>query len=188
MILASPEAKNLSADQQQILQSYAYNPPPLKDSIQALSEADQELKFGLIFCILNLVCINDKMSSVEEDAIALAQETFKINDVQLEAIRDFMQLLADANPEQAQAAIPALAAATERMTSVGIPVKALAYSQEQTVNQMDYSDEKFFTKMKMFGFQAGRSLVEQAYIMWYALHSSKTPTSAKLVIAGALAY
>lgn len=53
---------------------------------------------------------------------------------------------------------------------------------------MDYSDEKFFNKMKTFGFQAGRALVEQAYIMWYALHSSKTPASAKLVIAGALAY
>ena len=188
MILASPEANNLSADQQKTLQSYADNPPPLRDSVQALAAADQELKFGLIFCILNLVCINETMSPAETDAIALAQEVFEINDVQLEAIRDFMQLLADAKPEQSQETMPELEAAAERMISVGVPVKALAYSQEQTMDAMDYSDEKFLKKMKTFGFQAGQTLVEQAYIMWYALHSSKTPTSAKLVIAGALAY
>ncbi|MGD1853359.1 MAG: YkvA family protein [Leptolyngbyaceae cyanobacterium] len=188
MILASPEAKNLSADQQKILQSYSYNPPPLKESMEALAEADQELKFGLIFCILNLVCINGEMSDAESDAIALAQDTFEINDVQLEAIREFIQLLAKAKPEQNQEALPELKTAAERMISVGIPVKALAYAQEQAMSQMDYSDAKFLHKMKTFGAQAGQAMVEQVYIMWYALHSSKTPASAKLVIAGALAY
>lgn len=188
MILSSPEAKNLSAEQQKTLQSYSVDPPPLKESMEALLEADQELKFGLIFCILNLVCINGKMSPAESDAIALAQKTFEINDVQLEAIRDFIQLLAKAKPEQSEEAMPELKAAAERMASVGIPVKALSYSQEQAMSQMDYSDEKFLNKMKTFGDQAGRALVEQAYIMWYTLHSSNTPASAKLVIAGALAY
>ncbi|MEM1254885.1 MAG: DUF1232 domain-containing protein [Cyanobacteria bacterium P01_H01_bin.21] len=188
MILASPEARNLSDEQQQILQSYSYNPPPIKESIQALSEADQELKFGLIFCILNLVSINGRISPAETDAIALVQEAFEINDVQLDAIRNFMQLLTEAKPEQSQETKQEVEAAVERMASVGVPVKSLAYSHEQVISGMDYSDEKFFKKMKAFGAQAGRGLVEQAYIMWYALHSSKTPASAKLVIAGALAY
>lgn len=188
MILSSPEAGKLSEQERQILQTYSYEPPALEESIQALADADAELKFGLIFCLVNLVRINGKMTAAEESAIATAQAAFKINDVQLQAIRDFIQLLADASPEQQEETAAAVKAATERMQSVGIPVKALTYSQGPGTRELEYSDKQFLEKVKSFGLQAGRGLVEQAYVMWYALHAPRTPVTAKLTIAGALAY
>lgn len=188
LILASPEAHKLSAEDKETLQSYSYQPPELAASVHALAQADPELKFGLIFCLLNLVRINDKMTSAEAEAIAVAQNAFKINDVQLDAIRDFIQLLATTQLEHSEQAMPDIKAATERMKSVGIPVKALLYAQNDDQNGLEYSDQRFLEKMRSFGLQAGRGLVEQAYVMWYTLHAPETPASAKLTIAGALAY
>ncbi len=187
-ILSSPEADKLSKTEKEKLQSYSYHSPSLEESVQKLAKADQELKFGLMFYILSLVWADKNMTSEEEKVIKIAQQELEINDVQVKAIEDFINVVDQTRYGQDQASIDAVKAATKRMATVGIPVKALTPSQEGVEENMEYSDKAFWDKMKAFGTQAGKGLVEQAFVMWNALHDPKTPIAAKLTIAGALAY
>lgn len=189
LILSSPEADKLTTDEKETLQSYSYRPPSLQESIQKLAKADQELKFGLMFYILNLVWADQNITAEEAAAIKIAQQEFEINDVQVKAIEDFINVLDQTRHGQDQASIDQVKLATKRMENVGIPVKALNPQQDNiNAENMEYSDEAFWEKMKAFGAKAGKTLVEQAFVMWNALHDPKTPISAKLTIAGALAY
>lgn len=188
IILSSPEVDKLSDEGKKKLQAYSCSPPSLEESIKKLSKASQELKFGLIFYILNLVWIDGAMTPEEEQAIKIAQQELQINNVQVKAIEEFINVLAKTRNEQGQKAVDDVKAATERMKKVGIPIQALAHSQNVAEEKMEYSDEKFLEKMKAFGVQTGKGLAEQVFIMWYTLHDPNTPAPAKLVIAGALAY
>lgn len=189
MVMSSPEAAKLSSTEREELQSYSYNPPPLEESLAKLENANQELKFGLIFCLLNLIWINGVMTPTEEEALKTAQQAFEINDVQVETIRDYIAVLAKAREEQTPEAIVEVKAANERLQRVGIPTQALAHSKEPADSgEVKYSDQRFLDKMKAFGLQAGQGLVEQAFVLWYALHDAETPTSAKIKIVGALTY
>jgi len=189
MVLSSPEADKLSQKEREELQSYSYNPPPLEESLAQLSNADQELKFGLIFCILNLIWINGVMTPTEEEALKKVQHAFEINDVQVETIHNYIKVLAKARSEQNSETVSEVKAASERMQRVGIPIQALAHDKEQTdTDEVEYSDQRFLDKMKTFGVQAGQGFVEQAFVLWYALHDAKTPATAKLKIIVALTY
>ena len=191
MIMSSPEVDKLSTEGKRKLQTYSCNPPSLEESIKKLSQASQELKFGLMFYILNLVWMDGVMTSGEEKAIAIAQkelEELEINHVQVKAIEEFTRALGKARNAQSQDAVEEVKRTIERMKEVGVPIKALAHSQDGTEGNIEYSDEKFLEKMKGFGVQTGKVLVEQAFILWHTLHDPETPTGAKLIIAGALAY
>jgi len=187
MILSSPEVEKLSSEGKKKLQAYSCNPPSLEESIKKLSQANQELKFGLIFYILSLVWVDGVMTPEEAQAIKIAQQELEINDVQVKAIEEFISVLASARNEQSQEIVEAVKAATERMKKVGVPIESLAHSNNEA-QEMEYSDDQFLDKMKEFGVKAGQGLVEQAFLIWNILHDSNTPTPAKLTIAGALAY
>ncbi|MGL5359471.1 MAG: YkvA family protein [Shewanella sp.] len=51
-----------------------------------------------------------------------------------------------------------------------------------------YTDAGFWNKIKLFGRQAGREVVERALWLYYAAQKPNTPTWAKSVILGSLAY
>ena len=52
----------------------------------------------------------------------------------------------------------------------------------------NYSETSFWEKLNTFAFQAGSSLVEKSLQLYYAAESPDTPTWAKGVVMGALAY
>ncbi|PSB00748.1 YkvA family protein [Merismopedia glauca] len=187
MIFSSPDVDKLSVEGKKKLQTYSCNPPSLEEAIEKLSKANQELKFGLIFYILNLVWVDGVMTLGETEAIKIARQKLEINAVQVEAIEKFIKLLAKVRNEQSQEALEEVKAATERMKKVGVPIGALVHSQKEP-EKMEYSDDKFWEKMREFGLQAGKGLVEQAFTMWYIMHDSNIPTQAKLIVGGALAY
>ncbi|MGL4515712.1 MAG: YkvA family protein [Shewanella sp.] len=51
-----------------------------------------------------------------------------------------------------------------------------------------FTEAGFWNKIKLFGRQAGREVVERALWLYYAAQKPNTPTWAKSVILGALAY
>ncbi len=59
------------------------------------------------------------------------------------------------------------------------------YSQKY---QDQYSEKKFWNKLKLHARNAGQNVVETALELFYALQDSDTPAWAKSVIVGALAY
>jgi uncharacterized membrane protein YkvA (DUF1232 family) len=52
----------------------------------------------------------------------------------------------------------------------------------------NYSDERFWKKLKRYAAVAGKPVVETALQLYYALQSPKTPKWARTIILGALAY
>ena len=52
----------------------------------------------------------------------------------------------------------------------------------------NYSEEKFWQKLKRFALACGREVVEKALLLYYAAERPETPKWAKRVIYGALAY
>lgn len=51
-----------------------------------------------------------------------------------------------------------------------------------------FTDSGFWNKVKLFGRQAGREVIERALWLYYAAQQPNTPKWAKSVILGALAY
>jgi uncharacterized membrane protein YkvA (DUF1232 family) len=52
----------------------------------------------------------------------------------------------------------------------------------------DFDDDSFWNKVKHFALKAGREVIEKALWLYYAAQQPGTPTWAKTVIYGALAY
>lgn len=188
LIFSSPEAEKLSKNDRKILQRYSCNPPSLEESLRKLTNASQELRFGLIFYICNLIWVDGSIHPAEREALKLCQKMLGINKAQVDTIKEFSDLWAPRHRDQSAVSTQDIKNMLERMRKVGIPVEAFAFSQDSTAQDMEYSDEKFLTKMKSFGVVAGKGLVEQALLLWYTFHDSNTPATDKLIIAGALAY
>ena len=52
----------------------------------------------------------------------------------------------------------------------------------------NYTDEKFWDKMKSFGKQAGKKTVYYSLLLYYAAKSPAVPRSSKMIMIGALSY
>ena len=52
----------------------------------------------------------------------------------------------------------------------------------------EFTDERFWDKVKHFALAAGREVIEKALWLYYAFQRPETPAWAKTIIAGALAY
>ena len=59
---------------------------------------------------------------------------------------------------------------------------------QQTNDNIEYSDESFWLKVKLFAKKAGREVIDNALCLYYAAKRPDTPKWAKTVIFGALAY
>ena len=57
-----------------------------------------------------------------------------------------------------------------------------------TDNNTEYSEASFWEKIRQFAVTAGKEVIEKALTLYYCLQDKDTPTSAKTVILGALAY
>lgn len=67
------------------------------------------------------------------------------------------------------------------------PVQGHLPLPQEEIDQA-YSEEKFWGKLKRYAASAGKDVVEAALKLFYALQDKDTPSSAKAIIVGALAY
>ncbi|WP_449539127.1 YkvA family protein [Ferdinandcohnia sp. Marseille-Q9671] len=54
--------------------------------------------------------------------------------------------------------------------------------------EKQYSDERFWEKLKKFALRAGHSVVYTALLLYYVLQKPNLPTKARVTIIGALGY
>lgn len=52
----------------------------------------------------------------------------------------------------------------------------------------DYSDEKFWDKVKNYGKKAGKKTIYYALLLYYTAKNPAVPKSSKMIIVGALSY
>ena len=59
---------------------------------------------------------------------------------------------------------------------------------DQQPNYSEYTETSFWDKLKNFALKAGSEVIEKALFLYYAAQRPETPTWARTVIFGALAY
>lgn len=193
LILSSPDISKMSQSARQQIQSYSVSPPNLEDCLKKLSQADEKLRFGLMFYIFNIIWVDKLLDPGEEKAIELAQKELGIATVQVQAIDAFVQEMGKIRERglNDDYAINSIKGATARLKKVGVPIESFSTSEEgaDLYNfSMTYSDEIFRERLGGLASQAGKTVVENALTLFYIAQDPKVPAKEKLLIGGALAY
>jgi hypothetical protein len=84
-----------------------------------------------------------------------------------------------------------LKSAVSKLTNAGIPLDIIDpkfTTGNLNAEQVTYSEESFWAKLKKFYFTAGKEVVEKALMLYYTAQNPGVPTWAKTVVVGALTY
>lgn len=130
LIFGIMDLEGMSESAKRQVQSYIIEPPPLQECLKALSKADEKLRFGLMFNMIDTAWANDELDPNEEKAIKLAQQELGVTDKQVEAIEKFvkeMKKIRDRGLDDNQAA-DAIKTAASGLSAVGVPIAAVYFS------------------------------------------------------------
>lgn len=183
----------MSQSAKQQIQSYSVSPPNLEESLKKLSKADEKLRFGLMFYIFNIVWVDKVLHAGEEKAIELAQKELRIAYEQVKAIDAFVQKMGEIRDRSLndEYATNSIKEATARLKKVGVPIDSFFTSEEGSdlYNlSMTYSDEVFWERLGSLASQAGKTVVESALTVFYAVQDPNIPAKEKVLLFGPLAY
>ncbi len=73
------------------IKQYMQSPPPLGTALERLYSANDVLRFGLMFSLINMAWADGAFVIAEKQAIALAQQKLHITETQLQAISSFIE-------------------------------------------------------------------------------------------------
>ncbi|MFB2917432.1 hypothetical protein [Aerosakkonema funiforme] len=130
LIFGIMDLEGMSESAKRKVQSYIIEPPPLEECLEALSTADEKLRFGLMVNLIDTALANDEIDSNERKAIQLAQMELGVTNKQVEAIKKFvieMKKIRDRGLDDNQAADAAKTAAAG-LSAVGVPIAAVYFS------------------------------------------------------------
>jgi len=130
LVFGIMDLENMSEGAKRKAQSYVVNPPPLWDSLRRLSDANEELRYGLMFNLIDTAWADDDLDPNEERAILLAQKELSITDEQLEAIKKFLHKVREIRDRglDDNYAADAIKTAASGLTAVGVPIAAVWFS------------------------------------------------------------
>lgn len=130
LIFGIMDLEGMSESAKRKVQSYIIEPPPLEECLEALSKADEKLRFGLMVNLIDTALANDEIDPNEKKAIKLAQVELSVTNQQVEAIEKFvreMKKIRDRGLDDNQAADAAKTAAAG-LSAVGVPIAAVYFS------------------------------------------------------------
>ncbi len=130
LIFGIMDLEGMSESAKRKVQSYMIEPPPLEECLEALSTADEKLRFGLMVNLIDTALANGEIDPNEKKAIKLAQVELGVTTQQVEAIKKFvieMRRIRDRGLDDNQAADAAKTAAAG-LSTVGVPIAAVYFS------------------------------------------------------------
>ncbi len=83
--------EDFSEQAREEIRQYMKAPPPLETALERLYSANDVLRFGLMFSLINMAWADGAFVIEEKQAIALAQDKLHITDQQREAIALFIE-------------------------------------------------------------------------------------------------
>jgi uncharacterized membrane protein YkvA (DUF1232 family) len=184
---------NFSDSAKSQIQSYVASPPQLGDCLQMLSRSTAPLRLGTMYFLVNIAWANNTIHPGENEAIATAKKILGISDLQVKAMQEFMQDLQaiQAAGNNKNLASGSLKSAVYKLKNAGIPLDLIDPKNTTTSvkeQQLSYSEESFWKKLKNFAVSAGKEVVEKALTLYYTAQSPNVPAWAKTVVVGALTY
>ena len=175
------------------IQSYTANPPSLGDCLQTISQSAEPLRLGVMYFAISIAWANNTIHPKESEAIQLAKKLLGVSDLQVEAMQEFMQDLqaVKAVGNDKKSAFDSVKSAVSKLNNVGIPLDLIDPKGTTTIlseQQLAFSEESFWAKLKKFAVSAGREVVEKALTLYYTAQNPNVPPWAKTVVVGALTY
>jgi uncharacterized membrane protein YkvA (DUF1232 family)/uncharacterized tellurite resistance protein B-like protein len=193
LILETADMQSLSSEARQQVQSYIVKPPQLEDCLKELTQANELLRLGLMFFLINVAWVDQLVKPDEEQALKMAQVELRISDQQFHAIEVFIHKIRKIHERglNDKNAAKEIKEAIAQLKVGGIPLATID-PKNITTNlnsaQTSYSEENFWEKIKNFASSAGKEVIEKALLLYYAAENPKTPVWAKTTIYAALAY
>lgn len=193
LILETADMQSLSDSARQQVQSYIVKPPQLEDCLKELTHANDILRLGLMFFLINVAWVDKVVKPGEEQALKIAQSELRISDEQFKAIEVFIHKIGEIRERglNDKNAAKEIKDAISQLKLGGIPLSIID-PKNITTNlnsaQTSYSEENFWEKIKTFASSAGKEVIEKALLLYYAAQNPTTPPWAKTTIYAALAY
>lgn len=175
------------------IQSYTANPPSLGDCLQTISQSAEPLRLGVMYFAINIAWANNTLHPAESEAIQSAKKRMAVSDLQVEAMQEFMQDLqaVKAAGNKKNQASGSLKSGISKLKNAGIPLDLIdpkGTTTSLSEQQLAFSEENFWIKLKKFALTAGREVVEKALTLYYTAQNPNVPAWAKTVVVGALTY
>ncbi|MEG3849772.1 YkvA family protein [Microcoleus sp. herbarium19] len=175
------------------IQSYTANPPSLGDCLQTLSQSAETLRLGVMYFLINIAGANNTLHPGESEAIQSAKKLLAVSDLQVQAMQEFMDDLqaVKAAGNHKQSASNSVKSAVSKLKNAGIPLDLIdpkGITTTLSEQQLAFSEENFWGKLKKFAVSAGREVVEKALTLYYTAQNPNVPAWAKTVVVGALTY
>ncbi len=175
------------------IQSYTANPPSLGNCLQTISQSAEPLRLGVMYFAINIAWANNTLHPAESEAIQSAKKRMAVSDLQVEAMQEFMQDLqaVKAAGNKKNQASGSLKSGISKLKNAGIPLDLIdpkGTTTSLSEQQLAFSEENFWIKLKKFALTAGREVVEKALTLYYTAQNPNVPAWAKTVVVGALTY
>lgn len=168
-------------------------PPPPEDCLKTLSKSNANLRWTLLFYLIEIIWVDDILATGEQEALQFVRETFGVKAAQTQAIQSFvitMKKIAAGDVAEARI-IEVTQQATAKLQATNVPVLAIykaGKTQDFAETQEYYSEENFWKKIVKFALIAGREVIEKALILYYVLQKPDLPVKEKGIVMGALGY
>jgi uncharacterized coiled-coil protein SlyX len=130
LIYETLETEGLSEEARRRLYAYAIEPPALQDCLQALSDASESARHGLMLNLVEVAVSDYLLSNPEREALTQGQLTLGIGNEQRTAMEHYaeeVRRIRERGIDDNHAA-DVLKAAVSGMTAVGVPIAAVVYS------------------------------------------------------------
>ena len=130
LIYETLDTEGLSEEARRRLYAYAIEPPALQDCLQALSDASESARHGLMLNLVEVAVCDYLLSNPERDALTQGQLTLGIGNEQRAAMEHYakeVRRIRERGIDDNHAA-DVVKAAVSGMTAVGVPIAAVVYS------------------------------------------------------------
>jgi uncharacterized tellurite resistance protein B-like protein len=130
LIFGLMDLEGMSESGQRQVQSYVINPPSLWECLKKLSQADEQLRYGLMINLVDTAWANDQVDSEEKKALSLAQRELRVTDEQRVAIETFIGKVREIRERGIDDyyAEDAVKTAATGLDAVGVPLSAVWFS------------------------------------------------------------
>ena len=130
VIFGALSLDNLSPEAKETVYSYITSPPPFDTSVRKLVSAAPELKYALMFYLVETGWADGLLTDDERQAIVSAQVILQISDDKLAAIENFVAKARDVANRglDDSAAADSLKQASSTLAAVGVPIGAVYLS------------------------------------------------------------
>jgi hypothetical protein len=130
LIFGMMDLEGMSESSKRQVQSYVINPPSLSECLRKLSQADEQLRYGLMINLVDTAWANDELDPEETKALSLAQRELRVTNEQRAAIEAFIRKIREIRERgiDDNYAADAVKTAAAGLGAVGVPLAAVWFS------------------------------------------------------------